>query len=118
MKQFLTTGLYATFIITALLFAGCSGEDGDPGPAGENGKDGAGLEYSTQYGSIVATFKGTRSDGVPFTYTAEYKYVQPGNEGATWSYWKDVTDENGVTSRNISLVRYTNLIGTEGADIT
>jgi hypothetical protein len=121
MKQFLTTGLFAAFLITGLLFTGCSGEDGEPGPAGETGapgpvgekgEDGAGLEHSTEYGNIVVTFKGIRSDDVPFSYTADYKYVQPGNEGAYSSNWTDITDENG-TNRVFTLFRYTNPIGTE-----
>ncbi|MBL0682861.1 hypothetical protein [Aquimarina mytili] len=82
-----------TIVIGVLGLLSVNCEDGDIGPAGQdgiigtdgidgtngingvNGQNGVGFDELTQFGSITLTLEGTRPDNIPFTKTDEFKFT-------------------------------------------
>jgi hypothetical protein len=84
MQQLLKFGLIFTIATSGLVFSACDGEDGDPGAAGSKGEkgdkgdigdQGAGFDEAVQYGHIVVRYTGTRSDGLAFDETVDYRFA-------------------------------------------
>jgi hypothetical protein len=87
MQQLLKFGLIFIIATSGLIFTACDGEDGDPGAAGSKGEkgdkgdtgdQGAGFDEATQYGHIVVRYTGTRSDGLEFDETVDYRFAPLG----------------------------------------
>jgi hypothetical protein len=137
MQQLLKFGLIFTIAASGLVFTACDGEDGDPGAAGAKGENGgkgdtgdqgAGFDEAVQYGHIVVQYTGTRSDGIDFNETLDYRFAPLGpsddndfglfNNSGTASnedtrafrvgrFLGSVDDSNGQSSVTVGIIRST-----------
>jgi hypothetical protein len=83
------------FVILAVGFTACEGDQGEIGPKGDKGDtgttgttgaNGTGFDELTQYGNIEVTFSGKRQDDVDFTQTLDFTYMPTSgvSENSSW----------------------------------